>query len=269
MPLFSQVQGKAENPTLVFLHGFLGNTDDWSEAIKHLKGDYYCVSIDLPGHGHSVPISPSFQEDFQYCHRLIRSALDDLHVKQYTFIAYSLGGRIALDYARTQNDSGLQALILESCHIGLTNLADKEQRYRHDLNWAKRFATQAMTESLKQWYEQDVFSDLDDWEKQMLIRKRRHNYGVYLANMLLATSLSKQTNAQPFLLSNDIKQQPLPIYYCFGERDLKFKKLAGTLSAQTNIQVTQFNGAGHNIHQQAPLQYAQFIKRHITFNHKK
>ena len=264
MPLFSQVQGKPENPTLVFLHGFLGNVDDWSETIKHLKDDYYCVSIDLPGHGHSVPKSPPLQDGFKYCHRLIRSVLDDLQVKQYSFIAYSLGGRIALDYARTQNDNGLQNLILESCHTGLTNQAEKDQRYLHDLNWAKRFATQGVIENLYKWYEQDVFSDLCYQEKNIVIKKRSNNYGVCLANMLLATSLSKQTNALPFLLSNNIKQKPLPIYYCFGERDLKFKKLADKLSMQTNIQVTEFNGAGHNVHQQEPLQYAQFIKQHIA-----
>ena len=267
MPLSSQVQGDPKNPTLVFLHGFLGNTDDWCETISHLKDDYYCVCIDLPGHGDSFAATPPLQDGFQYCHHLIRSTLDDLQIKQYTLIAYSLGGRIALDYARTQNDSGLQKLILESCHTGLTSPDDKELRYIHDLDWAKRFATQTVIKSLKQWYEQDVFSYLNDWEKELLIKKRSHNYGVYLANMLLATSLSKQTDALPFLQSNKIKEKPLPVHYFFGERDLKFKKVADTLATQTNIQITEFNGVGHNIHQQAPLQYAQFIKQHI-FNNK-
>jgi 2-succinyl-6-hydroxy-2,4-cyclohexadiene-1-carboxylate synthase len=264
MPLFSQVQGQAENPTLVFLHGFLGNVDDWSETINYLKDDYYCVSLDLPGHGHSFANTPPLQDGFQYCHRLIKDTLDNLHVKRYTFVAYSLGGRIALDYARTQNDNGLQNLILESCHTGLSTPADKEQRFIHDLNWAKCFATQTMSKSLEMWYDQDVFSDLSDRRKEVLIKKRSHNYGVYLANILLATSLSKQTNALPFLLNNDIQEKPLPIYYCFGERDLKFKKLADTLSRETEIKVTEFNDVGHNIHQQAPLQYAQFISQHIA-----
>ncbi len=264
MPLFSQVQGKAENPTLVFLHGFLGNFNDWTETISYLKENYYCISLDLPGHGHSVPTSPPLQGGFEYCHRLIRSALDDLQIKQYTFIGYSLGGRIALDYARTQNDSDLKGLVLESCHTGLSNQADKDQRYKHDLNWAKRFATQSVVESLYEWYEQDVFSDLSCQEKDVVINKRSHNYGVCLANMLLATSLTKQTDALPFLQSNSLQNNPLPIYYCFGEKDKKFKNLADKLSTQTNIKVTEFNGVGHNIHQQNPLQYAQFIRQHIA-----
>jgi 2-succinyl-6-hydroxy-2,4-cyclohexadiene-1-carboxylate synthase len=260
MPLFSQVQGDPQKPTLVFLHGFLGNTDDWRETISHLKDDYYCVCIDLPGHGNSFATALPLQDGFQFCHRLLRSTLDDLQIQEYTLIAYSLGGRIALDYARTQSDSSIQRLILESCHSGLTKQSDKELRYIHDLDWAKHFATQTMIKSLEQWYEQAVFSDLNDREKELLIEKRRHNYGVYLANMLLATSLSKQTDALPFLQSNSKKEKPLPVYYCFGEKDLKFKQLADTLAAETKIQTMQFNAIGHNIHQQAPLQYAQFIK---------
>ncbi|MCW8995694.1 MAG: 2-succinyl-6-hydroxy-2,4-cyclohexadiene-1-carboxylate synthase [Psychromonas sp.] len=264
MPLFSRVQGNPDNTTLVFLHGFLGNTKDWQETIAYLKDDYYCISIDLPGHGRSVPMSLPLQDGFQSCHHLIKKTLNDLQVKQYTFIAYSLGGRIALDYARTQNDKGLQNLILESCHTGLTSQSDKEQRYIHDLGWAKRFATQTMMKSLEQWYEQAIFGNLSDWEKGKLIEKRSHNYGVYLASMLLATSLSKQTDALPFLQSDKIKRQSLPVYYCFGEKDLKFKHLADILSRQTQIQITCFDGAGHNVHQQTPRQYAQFIREKLT-----
>ncbi|MFT6985126.1 MAG: 2-succinyl-6-hydroxy-2,4-cyclohexadiene-1-carboxylate synthase [Psychromonas sp.] len=264
MPLFSQTQGKAENPTLVFLHGFLGNSDEWSETIDHLKTDYYCVCLDLPGHGHSVTSTPPLEEGFAYCHRLIRQALDDLEVKQYSLIGYSLGGRIALDYARTQNDPYLQHLILESCHTGLTTQADKEQRYKHDLNWAKRFATESVMQSVYEWYEQAIFSDLSCQEKDLFIKKRSHNYGVCLANMLLATSLSKQTDILPYLQNNSLKVKPLTIAYCFGERDLKFKKIADKLSRQTDVKVTEFDAVGHNIHHQSPLKYAQYIMQQIT-----
>lgn len=266
MPLFSQAQGNPENPTLVFLHGFLGNIEDWFETISYLKDDYYCVSIDLPGHGSSVSLSPPPQEGFEYSHHLIKNALTDLDIKEYTLIGYSLGSRIALDYARTQQDEGLQNLILESCHTGLKTPIEKEQRYQHDFGWAKCFATQNMIDSLEQWYEQEVFSSMSHHEKKRLIMKRCKNYGVYLANMLLATSLSRQDDAIPFLQRNDHSTKPLPIYYCFGEKDLKFKQLATDLSTQTAIEFTQFNGAGHNIHQQMPMQYAQFIKK--IFNNK-
>lgn len=263
MPLFSQAQGNKKNPVLVFLHGFLGDGHDWTDTINHLKDSYYCICLDLPGHGRSISLPP-LQDGFAYCHRLIRDALAELQIKDYSLIGYSLGGRIALDYARTQEDNNLQNLMLESSHIGLATSAEKEQRYQDDLNWARRFATQSVMQSLSKWYEQDIFHDLSRQKKDCLINKRRHNYGVFVAGMLLSTSLARQHNARSFLQINAMHNKPLAIYYCVGEKDNKFKKIAEALSSLKKINVTEFKGAGHNIHQQQPLQYAQFIKEQFT-----
>lgn len=262
MALFSKVQGKADKPALVFLHGFLGSSDDWADTIKHLKDNYYCICIDLPGHGLSTESLPPQQDGFAYCHQLIKNALNALQVEQYSLIGYSLGGRVALDYARTQADSKLQNLILESCHSGLTTEEDKKKRYQQDLNWAKRLASQNITQSLTQWYQQAVFSDLNSAQKDAVIKLRSQNDGVCVAHMLMATSLCKQTDALPFLQSNNTSK--LPIYYAVGKKDRKFKELAEKLAELASIKVSEFNGAGHNIHQQYPLQYAQFIKQCIS-----
>lgn len=258
MPLFSQVTGDPKNPTLVFLHGFLGNTNDWNAAVELLKNDFHCVCIDLPGHGLSVSSEAPLDNGFNYCHQQIKQCLGTLRIKKFSFVGYSLGGRIAVDYARTQDDINLQSLILESSHTGLNTSNEKNKRFNHDLNWAKRFAGQNITDSLYEWYEQAVFNYLNCQEKDITIHKRSDNYGVYLANMLLATSLSKQHNSLPFL-----QKTKLPVSYCFGEKDNKFKDLAATLDSQTDIKVTVFSGSGHNIHQQDPLQYSIFIKQHF------
>lgn len=263
MPLFSQTQGQTKNPTLVFLHGFLGDSNDWGDTIAQLKNDYYCVCLDLPGHGSSVMSKAPLEAGFQYCHQLIKNALNNLAIKQYTLVGYSLGGRIALDYARTQADSDLQGLILESCHTGLTRQTDKIQRDMNDLQWAKRFASENMIENLYKWYQQVIFGDLSEQQKETLIKKRSHNDGVSIANILMATSLSKQTDALPFLRNNSKNKNPLSINYCFGELDIKFKTLAETLSEETAIKVTEFKSTGHNIHQQDPKQYAHFITQHF------
>jgi len=264
MPLYNQAQGDPQSPALVFLHGFLGNHHDWSETIAYLKDDFYCICIDLPGHGDSVAISTPLETGFQTTHRFIGNVLDDLQIKQYILIGYSLGGRIALDYARTQQDDKLKALVLESCHTGFATQEAKDARFMRDLNWAKRFATQSVEQSLYEWYEQDIFSDLCAEQKNIVINKRSQNYGVCLANTLLATSLAKQTDALPFLQKNADQNKGLPVYYCYGEKDKKFKKLSRSLADIENIQLTEFAGIGHNIHQQDPLHYAQFIKRSFS-----
>jgi len=258
MPLYKQQQGCSNNPTLVFLHGFLGNSSDWNETINLLNNDFHCISIDLPGHGASVTTASSLQDGFNHCHGLIKDALSDLNVQQYSLIGYSLGGRIALDYARTQNDDRLKTLLLESSHTGLNDEQTKERRFMQDHSWAKKFATQSIIESLYEWYDQDIFSDLSDGKKEMIISKRADNYGVSLANMLLATSLGKQTDALPYL-----QQTELTVHYCFGGKDKKFKNVSAQLNNLKHINVVEFEKAGHNIHQHDAQHFAQFILQNL------
>ncbi|MEI6898161.1 MAG: 2-succinyl-6-hydroxy-2,4-cyclohexadiene-1-carboxylate synthase [Psychromonas sp.] len=258
MPLYKQQQGCNNKPTLVFLHGFLGCSNDWNETIVHLKEHFHCIAIDLPGHGLSVTTSSPLDDGFNYCHRLIKNIIDELNINKYVLIGYSLGGRLALDYARTQQDPRLSTLLLESSHIGLIDEQSKERRFMQDYSWAKIFATASMLETLSTWYDQDIFSNLSMQQKETLINKRVHNYGVPLANMLLATSLGKQQCALPYL-----QETKLPVYYCVGEKDKKFKKIAKQLDNLENIVVSEFSQVGHNIHQEDALQFAQFLIKNL------
>ena len=39
-------------PPVVFLHGFLGQAEDWDAVVAGLSaGGQECIAIDLPGHG--------------------------------------------------------------------------------------------------------------------------------------------------------------------------------------------------------------------------
>jgi len=258
MPLYKQQLGCSNKPTLVFLHGFLGCSNDWIETINLLKDDFHCIAIDLPGHGGSITTSSPLNDGFNHCHKLIKDLLDELNVEQYVLVGYSLGGRIALDYARTQSDPRLSKLVLESSHIGLLNEQDKERRFMEDHAWARTFATEGIVETLTEWYDQDIFSDLTDRKKEIFIKKRADNYGVPLANMLLATSLGKQQCALPYL-----QETNLPIYYCVGEKDKKFKKVASQLNNLQHINVTEFVKSGHNIHQEDVQKFAQFLSQNL------
>lgn len=256
MPLYSEQQGSTDKPTLVFLHGFLGNREDWQTTINQLKNDFHCVTIDLPGHGRSAGSAISLENGFEDCHQLIRFCLDSLNIQSFSLIGYSLGGRIALDYARTQHDLRLKHLILESCHIGLSNETEKKKRYQFDRSWAKCFSTQGIEESLYEWYEQEIFKDLSDQQKDSIIEKRSHNYGVFLANMLLSTSLSNQQCALSYLTTTS-----LPITYFYGQKDTKFTHIATLFPQTKTIKTRCFNGLGHNTHQQDPINYASNIKQ--------
>ena len=45
-------------PVCFFLHGFLGDADDWSPIMKALAMTHECIALDLPGHGRTC-VHPS------------------------------------------------------------------------------------------------------------------------------------------------------------------------------------------------------------------
>jgi len=42
-----------DGETIVMIHGFGANKDNWTRLAKHLTGDFNVYAIDLPGHGDS------------------------------------------------------------------------------------------------------------------------------------------------------------------------------------------------------------------------
>lgn len=263
MQLFSRQAGSPQKPTIVLLHGFLGQSTDWSGVVKYLQADFYCVLIDLPAHGKSTHIESDINDGFKQCHQLIDKCLNSLNIDKFHLAGYSLGGRIALDYARTQVSSRILSLILESSHTGLTDKGNKKLRLINDQKWADKFKVKPIEKTLVQWYQQAVFENLNDVQKKVFIDEKLHNSGLNMANALLATSLSKQENALTFL-----KHTSIPVLYLYGEHDIKFKMLSDQFKSFKNIKVHSFSSVGHNIHHENPLQYTQFIHNFITTESK-
>ncbi len=170
---------------IVFLHGFLGRSEDWLEVCASLPL-CHCIGIDLPGHGDS-PFEPDFTID----------------LPQFHLVGYSMGGRIALQKFK---DKAL-TLTLLSTHPGLTSAEERDARRESDEVWAKKLLHLPIDEFLKQWYDQPIFKPF-----RPRISMRREQNVVSLAKALLHFSLAHQPR---FEIDHVV----------VGARDLKFKTL--------------------------------------------
>ena len=54
------------------------------------------------------------------------------------------------------------------------------------------FSMKSLKPCSKDWYQQPVFSHLNEQQRKALIEKRKANCGANIGHMLLATSLAKQ-----------------------------------------------------------------------------
>lgn len=237
---------------VVFLHGLLGSTDDWQSVFQLLQNfpEIRPLAIDLPYHGQSDNIQCN---DFATVRQLLSQTLNTVLGSQpFYFVGYSLGGRIALDYLCNANNSNLKGVILEGANVGLTSETERIARFENDRKWAERFENEMLEKVLDDWYQQPVFADLNASKRLEFIQKRKNNQGKNIAQMILATTLAKQSLLIP----------EKTYKYCFiiGENDHKFRKMAEHY--QLNYRLIA--NAGHNTHQANPKAFVenliQFIK---------
>ncbi|CAM5406851.1 alpha/beta fold hydrolase [Streptomyces coeruleorubidus] len=86
-----------DGPQLVLLHGFSRSLADWDAAATLLTAGHRVLSVDLPGHGRSPGISPWTMPTVV---RHLADALDAHGVPEAVLVGHSLGGMVAVEYAR-------------------------------------------------------------------------------------------------------------------------------------------------------------------------
>ncbi|SUP63555.1 2-succinyl-6-hydroxy-2,4-cyclohexadiene-1-carboxylate synthase [Yersinia enterocolitica] len=233
-------------PWLVWLHGLLGSGQDWL-PVAELCGDYPSVLIDLPGHGNSVALTATGFDDIS---RQISETLQANGIREYWLAGYSLGGRIAMYHACYGHKVGLQGLLVEGGNLGLESDELRAARFEQDCQWAQRFRHEPLPQVLADWYQQDVFADLDSQQREQLVAVRANNHGPAVADMLEATSLGHQ----PWLLPA-LQCLSVPYSYLCGERDHKFQQLAH----QYKLPLRTLARAGHNAHRANPGAFAALV----------
>ncbi|MDX5336166.1 MAG: alpha/beta fold hydrolase, partial [Marinobacter sp.] len=63
-----------EGDTLVLIHGFGANKDNWTRLAKEFKGEFNVYAIDLPGHGDSskpLDIGYRFEDQVNYLNQIL------------------------------------------------------------------------------------------------------------------------------------------------------------------------------------------------------
>jgi pimeloyl-ACP methyl ester carboxylesterase len=90
-----------EGPQLVLLHGYARSLTDWDSSAALLAAGHRVLAIDLPGHGRSPGISP-WAIPSVVGH--IADTLDAHGVPEAVVVGHSLGGLVAVEYARANPD---------------------------------------------------------------------------------------------------------------------------------------------------------------------
>lgn len=229
---------------LAFIHGFLGQKEDWNEVISYLPHDLEIKTIDLPGHANTKMTSD------------VLFSIKEMLGKAQFLIGYSAGGRIALQL-KHRFPEDFRKLILISTHPGLKDDDERRQRWQQDLLWIKKLENDSFADFLREWYGQPIFESLHKNPKlfeTLLIRRKLQNPRS-LADFLTRFSLGKTPT---------ITIAKNTTFIC-GDQDLKYVSLYHTLPPY--IKVYTVKETGHAVHLENPYKCAEIIKGAIYDDH--
>jgi pimeloyl-ACP methyl ester carboxylesterase len=88
---------------VVFVHGYGGDTEQWSAQLAHLRPARRAIALDLRAHGRS---DRSAGNDFavESMAADIAAVVDSLHLEKFVLVGHSMGGAAAISYAAAHPD---------------------------------------------------------------------------------------------------------------------------------------------------------------------
>ncbi len=86
--------GNPQGESILFVHGFGGDKDNWTRISKFFAEDYHLVLVDLPGFGENNRI-PS--EDYSHLaqSKRLKKFVDSIGLKTFHIVGNSMGGAIS------------------------------------------------------------------------------------------------------------------------------------------------------------------------------
>lgn len=211
---------------IVFLHGFTGSSHDFLTLPDTILSNYRCLIPDLPGHGETQVLEDAtvFQTEGQIA--LLEQWLDSLGNCKFHLFGYSMGGRLALQFA-VKNSEQIQSLILVSTTAGIKEEAIGKERVQADVRLAKKILNSEPIGFLTEWISQPLFEGITERGADFIAREVERRLPIQRTG--LACSLKHfSTGIMPSVWHqlSDIKAPTLVIA---GSRDWKYLKLGHEL----------------------------------------
>jgi len=247
-------------PYLVLLHGFMGSGRVFKHMLPVLKPFCNPVTIDLLGHGETS--HARHHTEFNVKKQLVdlNDIFTQLPFNQYFLYGYSMGGRLALQYA-CNDPSHLQALFLESATFGIESSTKRKQRMITDRKRA-RAIEQNFSKFLDEWTKMPLFNagkevlpDLEQIYKKIQRDQSPHQMALSLQGF--------GSGVMPSCI-NQLPDLKLPVLLLAGSYDGKYCSIMDEMHhLLPNAELHIVPDAGHRIHLQQHKKVAEILHNFI------
>jgi 2-succinyl-6-hydroxy-2,4-cyclohexadiene-1-carboxylate synthase len=247
-------------PVILLLHGFMGNINEFDEAIKLLGDDFSYLTVDLPGHGKTQVLGGDEYYSMENTAQGLINLLDELQITKCFLVGYSMGGRLAL-YLTLHFPKRFYQAVLESASPGLPTEVERLERVKRDAQISKKLARSLakldFAEFLLNWYSQPIFGNIKyHQEFGSMLESRLQNQPLELVKSLQFMGTGSQSS-----LWKKLKTNLVPILLLVGEYDNKFIKINREMAQVSPIaRLNIISNSAHNIHFENTLEFVQNVK---------
>ena len=217
--------------TIVFLHGFTGSSRDFLSLPGEILSQYRCLIPDLPGHGRTQVGKAAntfqintFQTEGQVT--LLRQWLNSLGQRRFHLFGYSMGGRLALQFA-VRYPHLLDSLILVSTTAGIRQPELRQKRAESDLQLAQTILKAEPVDFLTRWVSQPIFQGIAERGEGFIAQEVNRRLPIQPAG--LANSLKSFGSGVMPAVWGQLKKITVPVLVIAGSRDSKYLSLASEL----------------------------------------
>jgi 2-succinyl-6-hydroxy-2,4-cyclohexadiene-1-carboxylate synthase len=254
-----------EGPAILLLHGFTGSSRTWASHSAAFE-EFTTIAVDLLGHGSSdSPPSPD-RYRMEHCVDDLTALLDQLEIERAAILGYSMGGRVALQFA-LDAPRRLQALVLESSSPGIEDDAEREARVRSDGALADDIEQDGIVPFVDHWQAIPLFAtqnSLPAAVRETVRNQRLQNSTVGLANSLRGAGAGV---ADPVL--SRLGEIEVPTLLIAGALDEKYVALTHKMNeALPCARMEIVPDAGHTTHLEQPALFdhvvREFLQTHVT-----
>jgi len=214
-------KGGTKNAKIVCFHGFLGSGKDFKIVADHSRNFSEMVAPNFPdyqkviaerktGWNHTLSIVKRFIEE-------------EAPNKKTILLGYSMGGRIALQFA-IKFPQLIEAVILIGSTPGIENKKQQQKRRTDDSKLSEKLRTQPYAKFLEYWFNQPLLKSQKNiptpYLKEMLERRKKNDpqtLAYYLSTLGTGTMPSAWTN---------LHRCKFPTLLVTGSADLKFTIIA-------------------------------------------
>ncbi|MBD2018142.1 2-succinyl-6-hydroxy-2,4-cyclohexadiene-1-carboxylate synthase [Microcoleus sp. FACHB-53] len=249
-------RGNRAKPLILFLHGFMGDSNEFNQVISLLSDQFCYLSVDLPGHGRTRVMGGEECYTMSNTAHALINLLDQLNVQNCFLVGYSMGGRLAL-YLTLHFSQRFSRIVLESTSPGLKTQGDRLERIQRDFELANKLEKSNFSRFLANWYSQPLFASLKNHpDFDSLKQTRLQNNQFELAKSLRNLG----TGCQPSLWEK-LQNNKNYLLLLVGEYDTKFITINSEMIRLCPFaQLEIVSNCGHNIHFEDPKTFVENVQ---------